>query len=126
MSKINFSQNLIQQAEDEYNKLHLAASQKELLASLAHIFNQYIHIPERAMRGFIFRVVRDYQVEQHIILDEELNRADKTKRAKIATAIVRKLRDALTRVLISPEEEPLLDEAIKNAFNFYKEQLNRS
>jgi len=50
-----FKLSSIEKAEEEYKTLNITAEQYGRLNSFVKIIAQYIHIPERALRGFIWK-----------------------------------------------------------------------
>ena len=125
MSKTIFKSSSIEQAEEFYQTIHLNAKQKERLSSFAQVLNQYLPISERALRGFLLRVLRNIQMKYHIDFAEEGKRVDISlaERMEAIQEIFTMLKEELTRILISQEQEPILEEAIEKAINFYKKQL---
>ena len=100
MSKeIQFKPKSIEEAENDYKKLHLTAEQKQIVTSLAHLLNQYLPIPERAIKGFLWGVLKDYQVKYHYNLGEEEKRMDLSPADRIGgfLEIFGMLKEALTR-----------------------------
>ncbi|MFX1395659.1 MAG: hypothetical protein ACFFAS_01305 [Promethearchaeota archaeon] len=112
VEKLKFERSFIEDAEAEYNKLKLAKDQKERISSYVRLISRYIPLPERALKGFMWRVLKEYQIENHQVLAEEATM--KGSKAEIINGIERvfsMLKDQLTRTLVSNEQAPLLDKA---------------
>ncbi|MFW9970165.1 MAG: hypothetical protein ACFFDF_08190 [Candidatus Odinarchaeota archaeon] len=125
MSKTIFKSSSIEQAEAYYQNIHINPEQKEKINSFAQILSQYLPISERALMGFLWRVLLNIQKKYHIDFAEEGKRRDVSlaERMGAIQEIFTMLKEELTRILISQEQEPLLDKAIGKAINFYKKQL---
>lgn len=125
-----FKLSSIEKAEEEYKKLNITAEQHGRLNSFVKIIAQYIPLPERALRGFMWRAIREDQVERHVDLAEEARIADQrevdleTRIAGIEN-ILSRLKNNLTRLLVHSEQEPLLDKAFDKVIDFYKEQFKK-
>lgn len=125
MSKTIFKSTSIKQAEEYYQNIHINAEQRDRINSFAQILGQYLPIPERALMGFLWRVLINIQKKYHIDFAEEGKRTDISlaERMGAIQEIFTMLKEELTRVLIKQEQEPILEEAIEKAINFYKKQL---
>lgn len=69
--------------------------------------------------------INKYTKVYHIDFAEEGKRTDVTIAERMAAIqeIFTMLKEELTRILISQEQEPILEEAIEKALDFYKKQL---
>ncbi|MFX0007047.1 MAG: hypothetical protein ACFFA7_05565 [Promethearchaeota archaeon] len=125
MSKTIFKSSSIEQAEEYYQTVHINAEQREKITSFAQILSQYLPISERALMGFLWRVLVNIQKKYHIDFAEEGKRKDVSlaERMGAIQEIFTMLKEELTRILISQEQEPILEDAIGKAINFYKKQL---
>ncbi|MFX1593740.1 MAG: hypothetical protein ACFFCL_13690, partial [Promethearchaeota archaeon] len=68
--EIKFKSDLIDKAEEYYKTLHLDPKQKPIVDSIVQILSQQLPIPERALKGFMWRVVTDYQMKRHMAASE--------------------------------------------------------
>ncbi|MFX0004154.1 MAG: hypothetical protein ACFE9C_09165 [Candidatus Hodarchaeota archaeon] len=125
MSKTIFKSTSIEKAEEYYQSVHVNAEQKERINSFAQILGQYLPIPERALKGFLWRVLINIQKKYHIDFAEEGKRTDVSvaERMGAVQEIFTMLKEELTRSLISEEQEPILKEAIEKTIGFYKKQF---
>ena len=112
----------IMQAEEEYKNLSVSEDQKEKVDAFARVLNQFIPISERALKGFLWRASQEYQVKHHVKLAEGKEQMNPTlvQRLQVVTEMFSILKKDLTRILVSKEQEPLLDEAINKATEYYK------
>jgi hypothetical protein len=125
MSKTIFKSSSIEQAEEYYQTVHINAEQRKKITSFALILSQYLPILERTLMGFLWRVLLNIQKKYHIDFAEEGKSKDVSldERMGAIQEIFTMLKEELTRILISQEQEPILEDAIGNAINFYKKQL---
>ncbi|MBY8990307.1 MAG: hypothetical protein KGD58_06095 [Candidatus Lokiarchaeota archaeon] len=124
-NEIKFKPKSIEEAEEDYKKLHLTAEQKKIVVSLAQLINQYLPISERAIKGFIWRVLIAYQVKYHYNLGEEAKREDLSPADRMGgfLEIFGMLKEELTKILISQDQEPILDDTFEKVISFYKTQF---
>ncbi|MHA2036152.1 MAG: hypothetical protein ACW98X_06945 [Promethearchaeota archaeon] len=61
MSKTIFKSTSIEKIEEYYQSIHINAEQKEKLNAFAQILSQYLPISERALKGFLWRVLINIQ-----------------------------------------------------------------
>lgn len=120
--EIKFKPDLIEKAEEYYKTLHMDPKQRPIVDSFVQILSQHLPIPERALKGFMWRVLTDYQIKRHMAASES-EKLDPAERIKGLMEILALFKEALTRVLISQEQEPLLDNAISKVIKIYKEKF---
>ena len=119
---LKFKNDSITEAEDYYKTLKLSKGQRKKVDDISKFLNQYLHISERAIKGFFWRVVLEYQIERHM-LSSEADDLTPEERVQGLKEIFSLLKKELTRVLISKEQEPLLNDSLKKAVDFYKEHF---
>ena len=76
MSKTIFKSSSIEKIEEYYQNVHINAEQRERINSFTQILGQYLPIPERALKGFLWRVLINIQKKYHIDFVEEGKRTD--------------------------------------------------
>ncbi|MFX1373882.1 MAG: hypothetical protein ACFFCE_18700 [Promethearchaeota archaeon] len=116
---INFKLESMQNSEDYYKKIHMVADQNTVITQMAQFLCQFLPIPERPMKGFIWRALTDWQVKNRKDLSEVL-KISPDQRVETVLEIIALLKKHLTRILISQEQEPLLNESCQKAVKFYK------
>lgn len=119
---IQFIHSSIEKAEDYYKTIHIAPEQRTIIDSLIPLLSPHLPISDRAMKGFLWRVLKDYQMKRHMALTESANLSPK-ERIEGLIEILKMLKEALTRVLINQEQELKLDDAISKVITFYKERF---
>ncbi|MFW9990118.1 MAG: hypothetical protein ACFFC3_15850 [Candidatus Odinarchaeota archaeon] len=125
-----FKLSSIEKAEEEYKKLHILPEQKERLNSMVNIISKYLPIPQRALKGFMWMVIKDYQMQEHVDVgeEEELAKEQNIGLRKLLAGlevILSMLKEKLTRILVKKEQESILNEAFRKIIAFYKEQFAR-
>lgn len=125
MSKTIFKSTSIEKLEEYYQNVHINLEQREKINSFAQILGQYLPISERALKGFLWRVLINIQKKYHIDFVEEGKRTDVSLAERMAAIqeIFTMLKEELTRILISQDQVPILDDAIEKTLGFYKKQL---
>ncbi len=120
--KPEFIKSEIELAERDYERLTLDPMQREKVGQLASICIKYVPIPEMAMKGFISRAMREWQVENRANFKDTLNWS-KNEQIKLAKDIFEIVKITLRRFLIKKEQEPALDAGINAALNFLLEAI---
>ncbi len=122
--KLIFNQSSIENAEAEYNRVSLTKDRKERIASYVHLISKYIPLPERALKGFMWRVLKEFQVETHQKISQEIKKSkhDKNEIIQGTKMVFSMLKDQLTRILVSKEQAPLLDKAFEEIMDAVKKQ----
>ncbi|MFX1238371.1 MAG: hypothetical protein ACFFAS_01310 [Promethearchaeota archaeon] len=112
--KLIFKQSSIENAEAEYNKVSLSKDRKERIASYVHLISRHIPLPERALKGFIWIVLKEFQTETHQKISEEIKRdVSKAEIIEGTKMVFSMLKDHLTKILVSKEQAHLLDKAFE-------------
>ncbi|MFX1239222.1 MAG: hypothetical protein ACFFAS_10390 [Promethearchaeota archaeon] len=73
-----FYDSVLEVAGVDYNKIALSVEQRENIDAFARIINRFIPITERALKGFIWRVLREIQAYAYIDFKKEAEGADLT------------------------------------------------
>ena len=74
------------------------------------------------MCGFAFMAIRDYQIDNKIAMTEFENMPAEAK-LEMFSDLLNRIRERLLRAIVKPEQTSVLDNAIKEAYNFYKSNL---
>jgi hypothetical protein len=72
--ELEFNQEEINKAEEEYKKLHLDPAQQEMVDSIAKITNELVSLPETAAKSFTWQVMNNWQKMRRITITELENR----------------------------------------------------
>ena len=121
VEKILFKTSVIKEVEAYYKKVQASASQNKIATNLAQIIDQYVPISERAIKGFLWRVVQAYQVK-HQLTTQKAEDITPNQRIKALEEMFMMFKEELTRSLVDQEHEPLLNEALDKAMSVYKEK----
>ena len=119
MSNIKFKTNLIKEAEDYYETIHASPEQKDKAKGFSKVISKHLPLTERAVMGFFWRVIREYQMERHMASSEAKN-LSKTERIQGLKEILDLLRKALTKILVKEDQVPMLDAAFDEIVKEYK------
>ena len=85
-----------------------------MITQAAQVYIKYLPISELAIKGFISFAMRDWQVQNKRDLATFLEWPPE-EQVKTTWAISELLKERLTKLLVEPEQEPVLDKAIKEA-----------
>jgi hypothetical protein len=120
---LKFNKEAIQEAEDYYNTLHLASGQRIIAQGIAKIVANYIPLDVMPLMGFIWRVMRTWQIEHKIDMKEVGEKFTGQQKIKVVSELIDMAYKDLTRVLINKEQEPLLKKGLNEVFEFYKKNF---
>ncbi len=125
MSNTIFRLSEIQQVEEYYRGVRLDSEQNQKIDSIAQFLSQYISISVRALKGFILRVLRNIQIKYQVDFVQERKNTSISLAEKVDAMkeILEMLKEELTKVLISKEQEPALEQAFKKVIDFYTRQI---
>ncbi len=121
---LNFEKNEVQKAERYFGSIHINNEQKGFIESYSKFFSQHIPLNERAIKGFLLLSVRDMQ-QKHSIDLLDIAKFPPEKRAKAGLEFAEIFKNKLTRILIDKSQEPLLNDAMKQALSMYQQQINK-
>ncbi|MFW9993884.1 MAG: hypothetical protein ACFFD4_17700 [Candidatus Odinarchaeota archaeon] len=117
---IKFDNTAIQEAEDEYKQLNLTAEQKMMVESLVRMLGTRIPMRHLAMKGFAWRTIQKWQMDNHITI-AEIPGLPPMKRLAAVKNMVEEGKKTYLRLLRSPEMEHVIIEAFDEAFKQYQE-----
>lgn len=119
---LKFKPNSVEEAEEYYKKLHVASDQKYIVVAIGKLISKYIPLPERPIRGFIWRTIREWQVKYKKDLGE-LSNMSPDDRVNAVVQIMEIFEFTMKRILIDKEQEPALEEAMKKTLDMYNEKF---
>ena len=122
MSDLKFKPKSVEEAEEYYKTLHIASDQKYIIVAIGKLITKYIPLPERSIRGFIWRTIREWQLKYKKDLSE-LGSMSSADRINAVVQIMEIFETMLKRILINKEQEPVLKEAMQQALAIYKEKF---
>ncbi len=108
--ELEFDQEEITKAEEEYKKLQLDPAQQEMVDSIAKVTNDVVSLPETAVKNFTWKIMTNWQKMRRITIAELENRPlrDKNDAAK---EIIKQAKKFYIELLseASPEQRDLLE-----------------
>ncbi|MHA2294548.1 MAG: hypothetical protein ACXAEU_20675 [Candidatus Hodarchaeales archaeon] len=116
---LKWDNQIVYEAEEEYNRLQIDPAQKQIVESMAGLLCQYVPLRKLAMKGFAWRAIIKWQQDNHRAL-RDLMTIDAEKRIIAAKQIFVILENFLKAVLHNKEKESVVEEAMVKAFDFYK------
>ena len=119
---IDFKEKDLSDAEDFYNQLQVTREQRRKVRLVSKLATNFIPISEHAMCGFAFMAIRDFQIDNKIAMTEYENLPAEAK-LEMFSDLLKRIRERLLRAIVKPEQTSVLDNAIKETFNFYKNNL---
>lgn len=124
MSKelIGFNEKSLNEAENYYKELHLTSKQRRKVRLVSKLATNYIPISEHAMCGFAFMAISDYQVDNKIEMTEYEDMSADAK-LEMFSDLLKRIRERLLRAIVKTEQTSVLDNAIKDVYDFYKNNL---
>ena len=117
-----FKPKSVKEAEEDYNKFHASSDQKNIIVAIGKLISQYIPLPEKAIRGFIWRTIREWQVTYKKDIGE-LSTMSSDDRVNAVLQIIEIFETTMKRILIDKEQEPALEEAMKKTLDMYNEKF---
>ncbi|MFX1570893.1 MAG: hypothetical protein ACFFCV_21345 [Promethearchaeota archaeon] len=122
---IRFNNKEIVDAEKYYGTIHISERQKTLLEPVAKIISDQINVSERAVKGFLWRAVREWQMENKKDLSEA-EALSPDQRVLLFKKIMELIKHTFTRILIDNSQEHLLDKALNDVLSIYKTRYLRT
>ncbi|MFX1382293.1 MAG: hypothetical protein ACFFBP_07580 [Promethearchaeota archaeon] len=119
---LKFEPKLVKEAEDYYKTLHMGLDQKYIIIAIGKLISKFLPIPERAIRGFIWRTIREWQLTEKKDLSELSNLAP-SNRINEVVKIIKLFETQIKRVLMDEQQGPLLEETMKKVLEVYIEKF---
>ena len=119
---LKFRPKSVKEAEEYYKTLRVASDQKYIVIAISKLIDKYIPIPERAIRGFIWKTIREWQLQYKTDLNE-LSTMNPAERVNAVKQIIEIFETMMKRILIDKDQEPALKEAMQQALNIYNEKF---
>ncbi|MFX1375665.1 MAG: hypothetical protein ACFFA0_07620 [Promethearchaeota archaeon] len=119
---IDFKKESLREAEDYYKQLHITPKQRRKIRLVSKLATNYIPISEYAMCGFAYMAIRDYQVDNKIEMSEYEDLSAEAK-LKMFSDLLKRIKEMLLGAIVKPEQASVLDTAVKNTYEFYKNNL---
>ena len=115
----NFKKSSIEEAENYFKTIRIEKYQRRIVAAIAPLMCKYIPMSVMAMKGFSWRAISNWQVENKKGINELANDPPAV-RMKAVLGIMENLDGELTRILLKQEDSFKIKQATAEAFEFYK------
>ncbi|MFX1500180.1 MAG: hypothetical protein ACFFDH_04350 [Promethearchaeota archaeon] len=122
---IKFNNQELLKAEKYYRTIHISERQKSMLEPIAKAINDQIDVSELAIKGFLWRVIREWQMENQKDL-AEVEGLSTDQRVSLFKKMLDLIKQSFTRILIDKSQEPLLDKALNDVLSIYKTRFLRT
>ncbi len=119
---IKFNSQSIKEAEDYYKTLHMETDQRQIIESMAGLVADHLPVPERAIKGFMWRAIKNWQVDKKRGLDE-IKKSTSSEKVDIAVNLFEYFETEIKRIMIDKSQESLLSSAIQEGLNLYKQKF---
>ncbi len=103
---------------ENYARLHITADQRQFINDIAVLLVKVVPIKEMAMRGFIIRAGKKWQMKNRKKVSESVNWGKKEK-AQFGIELMDAVFQELTRMLVEQEDELELEMALVQAIEIY-------
>ena len=115
----NFKKSSIEEAENYFKTIRIEKYQRRIVAAIAALMCKYIPMSVMAMKGFSWRAISNWRVENKKGINELANDPPAV-RMKAVLGIMENLEGELTRILLKQEDSFKIKQATAEAFEFYK------
>ncbi|MHA2297195.1 MAG: hypothetical protein ACXAEU_13220 [Candidatus Hodarchaeales archaeon] len=116
---MKFNDYAMREAEEEYKRLKLTPVQRGMVESLVQMLGTRIPMRHMAMKGFAWRTIQKWQVENHKTADQ-IPSLPPNERLKAVKDMVEDGKKTYLQILHSPELEYVIIDAFDNAFKQYQ------
>ncbi|MGV9204148.1 MAG: hypothetical protein ACOC44_09060 [Promethearchaeia archaeon] len=117
----NFKNKALRRAQEYFKEVHMTQEQHEIFNRFIDIFLKHIPIDKMAAKGIGWRCIREWQLKhKRDLLGLEIE--DPEERVKSISQLLQIVKKELIGDLVDEEDIPLVDEAINNILDFYKEK----
>ena len=108
--ELEFDQEEVSKAEEEYKKLQLDPAQQEMVDNITKITGDLLSLPESAVKGFTWRVMSNWQKMRRITIAELENRPFRD-RNDAAKEIIKQAKRFYLELLseATPEQREILE-----------------
>lgn len=119
INEINFKKSSIEEAETYFKTVRMEKYQRRIVAAIAPLICKYVPMSIMAMKGFSWRAISRWQVENKRGIDE-LAKESPAGKMNAVLQIMENLEGELTRILLKEEDSSKIKAATAEAFDFYK------
>jgi len=102
--------------------LHITLEQRQFIDDLATMLIEVVPMKEMAMRGFIIRAAKNWQMKNRKQVSES-ETWGKEKKLEFGIELMSAIFLELTRTLVKPEQEYEVEMALAQAIEMYNEKF---
>lgn len=119
---INFNESDLLKAENEFSLVKYLPEQRPIMNAVRDLLCNFIPISPLAMGGFIQKAFQKWQLNHKMDISSVAT-MDPEDKILVVSQLVQYLKLSLSRIMLHPEQKPILDEALSNALKFYKDNF---
>ena len=108
--------------EENYKRLHITPEQRQFIDDLATLLIEVVPMKEMAMRGFIIRAAKNWQMKNRKQVSESVNWGNE-KKLEFGVDLMSAVFTELTRMLVKPEREYEVEMALAKAIEMYNQKF---
>lgn len=108
--------------EENYKKLYITPDQRLFIDNLARLLIAFLPMKDMAMRGFIIRAAKNWQMKSRKQVSESANWGREQK-LKFGIELMSSVFTELTRTLVKPEQEYELEMVLAEAIEMYNKEF---
>ncbi|MFO8017287.1 MAG: hypothetical protein R6U96_01510 [Promethearchaeia archaeon] len=117
----NFKNKALRKGQDYFKDVHMTQEQHEIFNDFIKIFLKHVPIEKMTAKGIGWRSIRKWQLKHKRdllgLIDEESE-----ERVKSINQLLQIIKKELIGDLVSDDDIPLVDEAIDDILDFYKDK----
>ena len=117
-----FKLDRVRQEEEEFEKIILSPEQKQNVVAMASLLATKLPIWELALRGFIWKAIKKYQIINREYMKDGERLTPEMKIQK-TYEIAMEVRNNLVKILERSQDASIVDEALQEAMKLYKEKM---
>ncbi len=117
-----FKLDRVRQEEEEFEKIILSPEQKQNVVAMASLLATKLPISELALRGFIWKAIKKYQIINREYMKDGERLTPEMKIQK-TYEIAMEVRNNLVKILERSQDASIVDEALQEAMKLYKEKM---
>jgi len=123
---LNFQKEAISDIELNYVKVQIRPEQLKLIKEISNLMNEHINIPILALRGMIWKALKDWQNNNKKTI-ADISNMSSAQKVFVVKQIFNFCKDCMKSLLSTPKEEAELyvDIIYEKIFKYYLEYLTK-
>ena len=118
---LSFQKAALQKIADEYSRIQATPEQRAIIDQLADLLCQYTGMSKLPMKGFIWKAMKTWQQTYHQPCSSVLVLPFNERAKKVKEMLQILEEQYLSRILRDPIDRTRLSQAIKAAYEYYKQ-----